>query len=170
MRLIFERKGNDMKTLVDLLRENARMSNEQLATVLGTTAEDVARQIKQLEDDGMIIGYSAIINEEKLNKNAVTAFIELKVSPEVQCGYDDVAQIIAQYDEVDTVQLMSGSFDLAVIIRGTNLREVAMFVSDRLATLDGVLSTTTHFILERYKEKGVNFAGESTDERSLVSP
>ena len=159
-----------MKTLVDLLRENARMSNEQLATILGTTPEDVARQIKQLEDDGMIIGYSAIINEEKLNKNAVTAFIELKVSPEVQCGYDDVAQIIAQYEEVDTVQLMSGSFDLAVIIRGTNLREVAMFVSDRLATLDGVLSTTTHFILERYKEKGVNFAGESTDERSLVSP
>lgn len=159
-----------MKTLVDLLRENARMSNEQLATVLGITAEEVARQIKQLEDDGMIIGYSAIINEEKLNKNAVTAFIELKVSPEVEFGYDDIAQIIAQYEEVDTVQLMSGSFDLAVIIRGTNLREVAMFVSDRLATLDGVLSTTTHFILERYKEKGVNFAGESTDERSLVSP
>ncbi|MCH5200241.1 MAG: Lrp/AsnC family transcriptional regulator [Oscillospiraceae bacterium] len=158
-----------MKTLVDLLRENARMSDEQLATILGITAEEVARQIKQLEDDGMIIGYSAIINEEKLNKNAVTAFIELRVSPEVECGYDDVAQIIAQYEEVDTVQLMSGSFDLAVIIRGTNLREVAMFVSDRLATLDGVLSTTTHFILERYKEKGVNFAGESVDERSLIS-
>ena len=158
-----------MKTLVDLLRENARMSNEQLATVLGITAEEVAKQIKQLEDDGMIIGYSAIINEEKLNKNAVTAFIELRVSPEVECGYDDVAQIIAQYDEVDTVQLMSGSFDLAVIIRGTNLREVATFVNDRLATLDGVLSTTTHFILERYKEKGVNFAGESVDERSLIS-
>ena len=158
-----------MKTLVDLLRENARMSNEQLATVLGITAEEVAKQIKQLEDDGMIIGYSAIINEEKLNKNAVTAFIELRVSPEVECGYDDVAQIIAQYEEVDTVQLMSGSFDLAVIIRGTNLREVATFVNDRLATLDGVLSTTTHFILERYKEKGVNFAGESIDERSLIS-
>ena len=158
-----------MKTLVDLLRENARMSNEQLATVLGITAEEVAKQIKQLEDDGMIIGYSAIINEEKLNKNAVTAFIELRVSPEVECGYDDVAQVIAQYEEVDTVQLMSGSFDLAVIIRGTNLREVATFVNDRLATLDGVLSTTTHFILERYKEKGVNFAGESIDERSLIS-
>ena len=158
-----------MKTLVDLLRENARMSDEQLATILGITAEEVAKQIKQLEDDGMIIGYSAIINEEKLNKNAVTAFIELRVSPEVECGYDDVAQIIAQYEEVDTVQLMSGSFDLAVIIRGTNLREVATFVNDRLATLDGVLSTTTHFILERYKEKGVNFAGESIDERSLIS-
>ena len=89
---------------------------------------------------------------------------------QVECGYDDVAKIIAQYEEVDTVQLMSGSFDLAVIIKGTNLRDVALFVSDRLATLDGVLSTTTHFILQRYKEKGVNFAGEEADERSLVSP
>ena len=158
-----------MKTLIDLLRENARMSDEQLATILGITAEEVARQIKQLEDDGIIIGYSAIINEEKLNNNAVTAFIELKVTPEVKRGYDDVAQIIAQYEEVDTVQLMSGGFDLAVIIKGANLREVAMFVSDRLATLDGVLSTATHFILQRYKEKGVNFAGESADERSLIS-
>ncbi|MCM1299295.1 MAG: Lrp/AsnC family transcriptional regulator [Firmicutes bacterium] len=159
-----------MKTLVDLLRENARLSNEQLATILGISPETVAAQIKRLEDDGMIIGYSAIINEEKLDKNSVTALIELKVSPKVECGYDDVAKIIAQYDEVDTVQLMSGSFDLAVIIKGTNLRDVALFVSDRLATLDGVLSTTTHFILQRYKEKGVNFAGEEADERSLVSP
>lgn len=159
-----------MKTLVDLLRENARLSDEQLATILGITPEAVAAQIKELEDNGMIIGYSAIINEEKLDKNSVTALIELKVSPQVECGYDDVAKIIAQYEEVDTVQLMSGSFDLAVIIKGTNLRDVALFVSDRLATLDGVLSTTTHFILQRYKEKGVNFAGEEADERSLVSP
>ena len=159
-----------MKNLVDLLRENARMSNEQLATLTGMTPEEVGKQIKQLEEDGIIIGYSAIINEEKANTNAVTAFIELKVSPEAKFGYDDIAATIAQYDEVDTVQLMSGGFDLAVIIRGKNLRQVAMFVSERLATLDGVLSTATHFILQRYKEKGVNFAGESADERSLVSP
>lgn len=159
-----------MKSLVDLLRENARLSNEQLATILGTTADEVAKQIKQLEEEGMIIGYSAILNEEKLDSNAVTAFIEVRVSPQVECGYDDIARIIAQYDEVDTVQLMSGSFDLAVTIRGTKLRDVAMFVSDRLATLDGVLSTTTHFLLQRYKEKGINFAGEDADERSLVSP
>ena len=159
-----------MKNLVDLLRENARMSNEQLATLTGMTPAEVGKQIKQLEEDGIIIGYSAIINEEKANTNAVTAFIELKVSPEAKFGYDDIAATIAQYDEVDTVQLMSGGFDLAVIIRGKNLRQVAMFVSERLATLDGVLSTATHFILQRYKEKGVNFAGESADERSLVSP
>ena len=159
-----------MKALVDLLRENARLSNEQLAAILDTTPEEVAKQIKQLEEEGMIIGYSAILNEEKLDSNAVTAFIELRVSPQVECGYDDIARIIAQYDEVDTVQLMSGSFDLAVTIRGTKLRDVALFVSDRLATLDGVLSTTTHFLLQRYKEKGINFAGEDADERSLVSP
>lgn len=159
-----------MKTLVDLLRENARMSNEQLGAILGISPEAVAAQIKKLEEDGMIIGYSAIINEEKYDKNAVTALIELRVSPQVECGYDDVAKIIAQYDEVDTVQLMSGGFDLAVIIRGLSLRDIALFVSDRLATLDGVLSTTTHFILQRYKEKGVNFSGEEADERSLVSP
>lgn len=159
-----------MKTLVDLLRENARLSNEQLASILGISSEMVAAQIKKLEEDGIIIGYSAIINEEKYDKNAVTALIELRVSPQVECGYDDVAKIIAQYDEVDTVQLMSGGFDLAVIIRGKSLRDIALFVSERLATLDGVLSTTTHFILQRYKEKGVNFSGEEADERSLVSP
>ena len=159
-----------MKTLVDLLRENARLSNEQLASILGISSEMAAAQIKKLEEDGIIIGYSAIINEEKYDKNAVTALIELKVSPQVECGYDDVAKIIAQYDEVDTVQLMSGGFDLAVIIRGKSLRDIALFVSERLATLDGVLSTTTHFILQRYKEKGVNFSGEEADERSLVSP
>ncbi len=159
-----------MKTLVDLLRENARLSNEQLASILGISSEMAAAQVKKLEEDGIIIGYSAIINEEKYDKNAVTALIELRVSPQVECGYDDVAKIIAQYDEVDTVQLMSGGFDLAVIIRGKSLRDIALFVSERLATLDGVLSTTTHFILQRYKEKGVNFSGEEADERSLVSP
>lgn len=159
-----------MKKLVNLLRQNARLTNEQLATMLNITAAEVASQIKELEENGTIIGYSAIINEEEFDKNCVTAFIELRVSPQVECGYDDVAQIIAQYKEVDSVQLMSGSFDLAVTIRGTNLREIALFVSDRLATLDGVLSTTTHFILQRYKEKGIHFRPESTDERSLVSP
>lgn len=158
-----------MMALVDLLRENARLSNEQLAAILGITADEVAKQIKQLEEEGIIIGYSAILNEEKLDSNAVTAFIEVRVSPQVDCGYDDIARVIAQYDEVDTVQLMSGSFELAVTIRGRKLRDVAMFVSDRLATLDGVLSTTTHFLLQRYKEKGINFAGEDADERSLVS-
>ncbi len=159
-----------MKTLVDLLRENARMSNDQLAAILGTTPQAVAEEIRKLEEDGIIIGYSAIVDEEKYDKNAVTALIELRVSPKVKCGYDDVAKEIAQYDKVDTVWLMSGGFDLAVIVRGKSLRDIALFVSERLATLDGILSTSTHFILQRYKEKGVNFSGDDADERSLVSP
>ncbi len=159
-----------MKTLVDLLRENARLTNNDLAVMLGKTPEEIEKEITQLENDGLIIGYSAIINEEQYNKNCVTAFIELKVSPQAECGYDDIAIMLSQYKEVDSVYLMSGSFDLSVTIKGTNLREVALFVSDRLAPIEGVLSTTTHFILRRYKEKGVEFVHEENDERSLVSP
>lgn len=160
----------DNAKLVNLLRTNARLSDEQLATILGATAAEVAAEIKKLENDGMIIGYTTIIDEEKYDKNCVTALIEVRVSPIVNCGFDEIAETISNYKEVDSVQLMSGSFDLAVIIHGTNLREVAMFVSDRLATLDGVLSTTTHFILQRYKEKGILFSSESKDERGLICP
>ena len=159
-----------MKTLVDLLRENARLTNNDLAVMLGKTPEEIEKEIAELENEGLIIGYSASIDEERYNKNCVTAFIELKVSPQAERGYDDIAIMLSQYKEVDSVYLMSGSFDLSVTIRGTNLREVALFVSDRLAPIDGVLSTTTHFILRRYKEKGVEFVHEDDDERSLVSP
>ena len=158
-----------MKKLVKLLRENARLSNDELAVMLGITEKEVAEKIAQLEKDGTIIGYSAIINEEEFDKNAVSAFIEVRVSPAVNCGYDDIAAEIAQYKEVSSVYLMSGGYDLAVTVKGSNLREVATFVSDRLAPLDGVLSATTHFILHRYKEKDKLFVSE-TDERSLVSP
>ena len=159
-----------MKTLVDLLRENARLTNNDLAVMLGKTPEEIEKEIAELENEGLIIGYSAIIDEERYNKNCVTAFIELKVSPQAERGYDDIAIMLSQYKEVDSVYLMSGSFDLSVTIRGTNLREVALFVSDRLAPIDGVLSTTTHFILRRYKEKGVEFVHVEDDERSFVSP
>ncbi len=158
------------KTVLDLLRENARLTNKELGIMLGKTEEEVVSEIKKLEDDGMIIGYSAIINEEEYDRNCVTAYIELKVSPQADCGYDDIAAMISQYKEVDSVYLMSGNFDLSVTVRGTNLREVALFVSDRLATIEGVLSTNTAFVLRRYKEKGVEFIQEDNDERSLVSP
>ena len=155
--------------LVNILRQNARMSNEQLAAMLDISAAEVAEIIKELEESGMIIGYTAIINEEEYDRNSVSAFIEFRVSPEVNCGYDDVAAVIAQYPEVAAVYLMSGGYDLAVTVKGTNLRDVALFVSDRLAPLNGVLSTTTHFILRRYKEKDKMFI-KNTDERTLVSP
>lgn len=158
-----------MKKLIDLLRENARLTNEELAVMLGKTPKEIDDEITALERDGLIIGYSAVINEEEADKNCVTAFIELKVSPQAKCGYNEIATMLAQYKEVDSVYLMSGSFDLSVTLRGTNLREVALFVSDRLAPIDGVLSTTTHFILRRYKEKGIEFPQVEEDERGMGS-
>ncbi len=160
---------NKKEQLVNILRQDARLANKQIAAMMSISEQEVAKLISELEESGLIIGYTAIINEEEFDRNSVTAYIEVRVSPEVNCGYDDVAAVIAQYPEVSSVYLMSGGYDLAVTIKGTNLRDVAMFVTDRLAPLDGVLSTTTHFILHRYKEKNKMFLRD-TDERGLVSP
>ena len=155
---------------LDLLRQNARLSNKELATMLGETEENVAAEIKRLENEGIIMGYSAIINEEKVDENGVTAIIDIKITPVKDCGFDDLAHTIMSYEEVDSVFLLSGANDLSVTISGTSLRNVALFVSERLAVLDGVLATTTHFILRRYKEKGHIFSEDSFDDRGLVSP
>ena len=158
------------KKLLDLLKQNARLSNAELAAMLGISEQEVVSGIKQLEQDGIGFGYAAIVTEEKADDNAVTAIIELKVTPFKDRGFDDLAHTIMQYDEVDTVFLLSGANDLSITITGTSLRKVALFVSERLAVLDGVLSTTTHFVLRRYKEKNHVFNEEHSDERSLVSP
>ena len=158
-----------MKSLVDLLRENARLTNKELAVMLGKTPEEVAEEIEKLENEGMIIGYSAIINEEEYDRNCVTAFIELKVSPQAACGYDDIAAMIAQYREVDSVYLMSGAYDLNVVVKGKTFQEVAMFVAKELSTLEGVNSTTTHFVLRRYKELDVELMDDDKDDRGHFS-
>ncbi len=159
-----------MDSLLELLKQNARLSNHELAVMLGTTEEAVATQIKDYENKGFIKGYSTIINEELACKDTVTAFIELKVSPKAEYGYDDLAKTVMQFDEVEDVSLMSGAYDLAVTVRGPSLREIAFFVSQRLATIDGVLSTATHFVLQRYKDKGITLYDEKLDERGFVSP
>ena len=156
--------------LLDLLRQNARLSNAELAAMLGESESAVADEIARLEREGFIMGYSAIIDEEKADENGVTAIIEIKITPVKDMGYDDIAHTIMEYDEVDSVFLLSGAYDLSVTITGTSLRNVALFVSERLAVLDGVLSTTTHFILRRYKEKKHVFNENSFDERGMVSP
>lgn len=156
--------------LLDLLRQNARLSNSEIAAMLGETEENVAKEIARLEHDGIIMGYSAIINEEKVDNTGVTAVIELNITPIKDRGFDDLAHTIMAFEEVDSVFLMSGSYDLSVTISGTSLRNVALFVSERLAVLDGVLSTATHFILRRYKEKNHIFREDDFDERSMVSP
>jgi len=159
-----------MDSLLELLKQNARLSNGELAVMLGKTEKDISTEIKNYEKQGIIRGYSAIINEELACKDTVSAYIELKVSPKADHGYDELARTVMSYDEVEAVSLMSGAYDLAVTINGTSLREIALFVSQRLATIDGVLSTATHFVLQRYKEKGIVLCGDEIDERGFVSP
>lgn len=159
-----------MKDIIEILQQNARISDKELAAMLGITAEEAAAQIKKLEDDGIIKGYSVIVNEELYDKSAVYATIELKVTPQRDCGFDEIAKTIMLYDEVESVTLMSGAYDLAIEVKSNNLKDVATFVSGRLSTIDGVLSTATHFILKKYKEKGIFIEEEDTDERGFVCP
>ena len=156
--------------LLDVLRQNARLSNAEIAAMLGEAEADVAAEIARLEHEGIIMGYAAIIDEEKADDNAVTAMIELKMTPIKDRGFDDLAHTIMSYEEIDSVFLLSGPYDLMVTISGTSLRNVALFVSERLAVLDGGISTTTHFILCRYKEKHHIFNEEQFDERDMISP
>ena len=159
-----------MDSLIKLLKGNARLSNEQLAVMLGVPPEEVAARIADYEKRGVIKGYSVILNEELADKNAVTAFIEVKVTPKADFGFDELARTIMMYDEVDSVTLMSGSFDLAVTLSGTNYKEIALFVAKRLSSIDGVISTSTHFVLKQYKEQGFFIENEAADERGFVSP
>lgn len=159
-----------MDNLLSLLKQNSRLSDRELAVMLDTTEADIAARIAKYEADGVIKGYSAIFNEELADKDRVTAIIELKVTPKRDCGFDDLAKTVMMYDEVDSVALMSGSYDLAVTVSGTNLKDIALFVAQRLSTIDGVLSTATHFVLKRYKEKGIFIDAEEVDERGFFVP
>lgn len=159
-----------MNYLIKLLNQNARFSNEELAAMLGTTPKDIADQIEQLEKNGVIKGYSVILDESLADKDMVMAIIELKVTPQRDCGFDEIAKTIMMYDEVDSISLMSGSYDLSVTVKGKNLQDIALFVAQRLSTIEGVLSTTTHFILKTYKEKGIFIEDEDKDERGFVAP
>ena len=147
-----------MNDLIKLLNQNARFSNEELAAMLGTTPKDIADQIEQLEKNGVIKGYSVILDESLADKDMVMAIIELKVTPQRDCGFDEIAKTIMMYDEVDSISLMSGSYDLSVTVKGKNLQDIALFVAQRLSTIEGVLSTTKkkEFLLRtRIKTKGV---------------
>ena len=159
-----------MNDLIKLLNQNARFSNEELAAMLGTTPKVIADQIEQLEKNGVIKGYSVILDESLADKDMVMAIIELKVTPQRDCGFDEIAKTIMMYDEVDSISLMSGSYDLSVTVKGKNLQDIALFVAQRLSTIEGVLSTTTHFILKTYKEKGIFIEDEDKDERGFVAP
>lgn len=158
-----------MEKLLKLLEENARYTTEELAVMLGESAESVAKEMDELEQKGIICGYKPLVNWDKFDDRLVTALIELRVTPEREAGFDDVAERVMRYPEVETVYLMSGGFDLMVIVKGQSFRQVAMFVAKRLATMERVQSTGTHFVLHRYKELGVELDAKTPDDRGWVS-
>ncbi len=159
-----------MEEILDLLRQNARLSIEDIAAMTKKTAAEVDAIIKQLEDDGIILKYAAIVNPEKDSeaKGKVRAEIEIQVIPEREHGFDALADRIYRFPQVKSLYLMSGGYDLKVIIEGDTLQEVALFVSRKLSTLEGVRSTKTHFILKTYKENGIVYIERDRDNREGV--
>jgi DNA-binding Lrp family transcriptional regulator len=159
-----------MDPLLKLLHENASLTPARLAAYLGRSQDDVEEAIEDYEARRVILGYRTIIDEEKLGDPKVRALIEVKITPEREGGFNRQAERIAKYPEVQSCYLMSGGYDLLVVVEGTHLREVANFVSEKLATIHGVVSTATHFMLKPYKEQGVLMTPEGNPDRLAVSP
>lgn len=157
-----------MDKLLKLIETNARLSNAELSILLNISEEAVQSKLNEYEENGTIKGYRTIFDEEKLEEERVTAFIEIKVHPKLGLGFEDIASRIAQLAEVESVYLMSGGFDLAVMLMGKTFQEVAMFIAKRLSPLDSVESTATHFILKRYKEAGVMVDAPKIDDREKI--
>ncbi len=159
-----------MDPLLKLLQENAALKPAQLASMLNLPETEIVARIKAYEEDQVILAYRAVLNEDKIGDDIVRAVIEVKITPERGGGFDRLAERIAKYAEVRSCYLMSGGYDLLVIVEGANLRQVATFVSEKLATIHGVISTATHFMLKVYKEQGLLTRAESNEERLAVSP
>lgn len=158
-----------MDQLLSLLSEDARLTNAELAAALSTSEEDVAARIAAYEASGVIKGYKTIVDWDKTDRDYVNARIELKVIPQKDMGFEEIAGIIAKFDEVESVYLMSGTCDIALTVTGKSFKDVAMFVAHRLAPLESVQSTSTSFVLRTYKELGVFVALDDTDEREVTS-
>lgn len=159
-----------MDPLLRLLADDASLTPAQLASLTGETEAGLRARLAALESDGWLLGYRAIVNEEKLGRDRVRAVIEVRITPERGGGFDQLAGRIARHAEVRSCHLMSGGYDLLVEVEGDSLREVAAFVSEKLATLQGVLSTATHFVLRAYKEQGALLKGISAENRLPVAP
>ena len=154
-----------MNELLKLLENDARLSPETLALMLDKEVGDIRAMIDECEREGVIVGYHTMIDWDKTDREYVTAMIELKITPQRGHGYDHIARKIYNYPEVETLYLMSGGFDLAVFIKGRTMREVAFFVAEKLATLEDVVSTATHFVLRKYKDNNVIYGAAPVDER-----
>ena len=157
-----------MTKLLQLLEDDCTLTPDQMASMADMPVEEVKAAIRKYEDEKVILGYKAIVDWDRTEREAVTALIEVKVTPQRGEGFDRVAERIYQYDEVESVYLMSGAFDLTVIISGRTLKEVAQFVGERLAPLEDVTGTATHFILHKYKEKHLIFEKREEQEREWI--
>ena len=157
-----------MDKLLKLLSENSSYSTAELSLMLGEPEDYIKAQIAEYESSGVIRGYQAVVNWDEVPDAGVMAMIELKVAPQLQKGFDDIAEKILAYDEVESVYLMAGSYDLLLTVKGKTIQDVSSFVAKRLAAMHGILSTATHFMLKRYKEKGVSLVEAKKDGREMV--
>ena len=158
------------KDILQLLQEDARISSKKIAVMLSKDQAEIEKNIESMEKSGLIVKYTAIVNAEKAEDAIVEALIEVKVTPKSKEGFDGIAKKIASFPEVKSVYLMSGAYDLAVLIEDRTLQQVSRFVSERISTFDGVISTATHFILKKYKIEGSLTEREDEDYRILVQP
>lgn len=158
------------KQILEILAENGRMSAEEIAVMLGASKDEVAEKIEELEKHKVIFGYKALIDWEQVDKENVSSLIELKVTPQMGEGFDQIAnRIITEYPEVNSVSLISGGYDILVELEGKSMKEVALFVARKIAPMDCVLSTATHFVLKSYKKDGVVLTNKPEDERRVIS-
>ncbi len=155
--------------ILEILEKNSNASHEQIAVMLDLTIDEVNKAISDFEKDGVILKKGTLINWEKTDKEFVTAMIELKVAPQRGEGFDKIAERIYRYPEVKSLYLMAGAFDLTVIIEGKTMKEVALFVSDKIAPMECVLSTATHFVLKKYKDDNVIFEDNTHDDRQVIT-
>ncbi len=156
--------------ILSIIEKNSRISIKDLAVLLGTEEIEVANELKALEEEGVICGYHTMIDWEKTNIEMVTALIEVRITPQRGQGFDKLAERIYKYPEVNSVYLISGGYDLLVSLEGKSLKQVSSFVSDKLSTLDGVLSTATHFVLKKYKDHGTILGKKYEDTREMITP
>ena len=156
--------------ILNYIEKNSRVDLKELAILLGMNEVDVANELAAMEAEGIICGYHTIIDWDKVTEERVNALIEVRVTPQRGKGFDEIAERIYKYPEVTACYLMSGGFDLMVSIEGKSLKEISMFVSQKLSTLDSILSTTTHFILKKYKDHGTIMHQQYEDERIMMTP
>ncbi|MCC8161478.1 MAG: Lrp/AsnC family transcriptional regulator [Oscillospiraceae bacterium] len=159
-----------MEEILNILdKEKGSVSRAKIAQMLGMEEKEVADKIKKMEKENIIVGYNTVVNWDKTDKEVVTALIELRITPQRGEGFDKVAERIYKYPQVKSLYLMSGAYDLAVTIEGKSMKEVALFVAQKLAPMDSIISTATHFVLKKYKEEGIVFEDDEKDTRQVIT-